>query len=415
MANKPSLRQEEIVPVRKVMLAVQHIFAMFGATVLVPKLTGLDPSVALFTSAVGTIIFHLITKGQVPAYLGSSFAFIAPIIAAKKEFGISGAMLGCLTAGIIYMIMSAIIKLVGTDLFEKYLPPVVVGPVIMTIGLGLAPTAKDMATQHLPTAIFTLAVAIIISIFAKGILKVIPILIGVVAGYIFALGAGIVDLAPVMEAAWLALPDFSLPSVKEFSASLPAALIIAPIAVVTMVEHLGDVLALSKTVDREFIEEPGLHRTMLGDGVATAFAALLGGPPNTTYGENIGVLAITKVHSPVVIELAACFIFVMSFVQKLGALIRTIPEAVMGGIVILLFGMIASIGLRTLIENEVDLSKNRNLVIVSTILVIGISNLAFPIPGLETELKGMGLAAIVGIALNILLPKRKKSETIKAE
>lgn len=411
--KKESLRAEKLALPQKVILGIQHMFAMFGATVLVPKLTGLNPSVALFTSAVGTIIFHLITKGKVPAYLGSSFAFIAPIIAAKESFGIPGAMLGCLTAGLIYIIMSAVIKTVGSDFLEKFLPPVVVGPVIMTIGLGLAPTAKDMATQHLPTAIFTLAVAIVISIFGKGLIKVIPILIGVVSGYIFAYLAGIVDLAPVQQAAWLALPNFSLPSMKEFSASLPAVLIIAPIAVVTMVEHLGDVLALSKTVDREFIEEPGLHRTLLGDGIATAFAALLGGPPNTTYGENIGVLAITKVHNPVVIEIAAVFVFGMSFVQKLGALIRTIPSAVMGGIVILLFGMIASIGLRTLIENEVDLSNNRNLVIVSTVLVIGISNLAFTIPGLGTDLKGMGLAAIVGILLNILLPKsaEDKSDT----
>ncbi|SKA02547.1 uracil-xanthine permease family protein [Selenihalanaerobacter shriftii] len=412
---KKSLRAGELPISRKVILGIQHMFAMFGATVLVPNLTGLNPSVALFTSAVGTIIFHVITKGQVPAYLGSSFAFIAPIIAAKEAFGIPGAMIGSLTAGLIYILMSGVIRTIGTDFIEKYLPPVVVGPVIMTIGLGLAPTAKDMASAHLPTAIFTLAVTIVISIFAKGLLKVIPILIGIISGYIFAFYFGIVDLAPVQEAAWLAMPNFSLPSVSEFSASLPAVLIIAPIAIVTMVEHLGDVLALGSTVDREFIEEPGLHRTLLGDGVATAFAALLGGPPNTTYGENIGVLAITKVHNPVVIEFAAVFVLGMSFIQKVGALIRTIPPAVMGGIVILLFGMIAAIGLRTLIENQVDLSNNRNLVIVSTILVIGISGLAFNIPGLDVELAGMGLAAIVGIILNILLPESIQSNPQETE
>ncbi|KXS42752.1 MAG: uracil permease [Candidatus Frackibacter sp. T328-2] len=410
--KKESLRNETLSTSRKMILAVQHMFAMFGATVLVPNLTGLNPSVALFTSAVGTLIFHVITKGRVPAYLGSSFAFIAPIIAAKESFGIAGAMLGCLTAGLVYVIMSVVIRTIGTDFIERFLPPVVVGPVIMTIGLGLAPTAKDMASAHLPTAIFTLAVTIVISIFARGLLKVIPILIGIISGYIFAYFVGIVDLTAVQNAAWFALPNFSLPSISEFSASAPAILIVAPIAIVTMVEHLGDVLALSKTVDREFIEEPGLHRTLLGDGVATAFAALLGGPPNTTYGENIGVLALTKVHNPIVIELAAAFVFGMSFIQKVGALIRTIPAAVMGGIVILLFGMIAAIGLRTLIENKVDLSDNRNLVIVSTILVIGISGLAFKIPGLGVELAGMGLAAIVGILLNIVLPE---SETIEAD
>lgn len=407
--QKKSLRAENLAMSRKIILGIQHMFAMFGATVLVPNLTGLSPSVALFTSAVGTMIFHLITKGQVPAYLGSSFAFIAPIIAAKESFGIPGAMLGCLTVGIIYIVMSGVIRMVGTDFIDKYLPPVVVGPVIMTIGLGLASTAKDMATGHLPTAIFTLLVTIAVSVYARGLLKIIPILIGIIAGYIFAYFGGIVDLTQVYEAAWFALPDFSFLSLSEMSANLPAILIVAPIAVVTMVEHLGDVLALSKTVDKDFIEDPGLHRTLLGDGVATAFAAFFGGPPNTTYGENIGVLAITKVYNPIVIELAALFVFAISFVQKVGAFIRSIPPSVMGGIVILLFGMIASIGLRTLIENEVDLSKNRNLVIVSTILVIGISDLPLSIPGLGVELKGMGLAAIVGILLNLILP------TVKSE
>ncbi len=426
---KQRIDDSELKTPRLLILAVQHLFAMFGATILVPSLTGLNPAVALFASGSGTLIFHLITKGQVPAYLGSSFAFIGPIIAAKESYGLPAALLGCLVAGLIYIIMASIIRKVGTDFIEEYLPSVVVGPVIMTIGLGLAPTAKDMAMQHLPTALFTLAVAIAVSVLGRGLLKIIPVLMGMIAGYVYALIFGIVDLTPVVEASWMAVPDFtSVLEVESLGAGISAVALIAPIAIVTMVEHLGDVLALSRTVDQDFIEEPGLHRTLLGDGVATAFASFLGGPPNTTYGENIGVLAITGVHEPVVVELAAVIVLGVSFIQKIGAVIQTIPEAVMGGIAILLFGMIASIGLRTLIENEVDLSQNRNLVIVSTILVIGISGIPLTINFVEIvnflqldgsevikqaaetidvlEFKGMGLAAIVGIVLNLLLPKQ---------
>ncbi|WP_459837830.1 uracil-xanthine permease family protein [Halanaerobaculum tunisiense] len=412
-----------------VILAIQHLFAMFGATVLVPSLTGLNPGVALFSSGVGTLLFHLITKGQVPAYLGSSFAFIGPIIAAKESYGLPAALLGCLVAGLIYMTSAFLISKIGTNFIDDYLPPVVVGPVIVTIGLGLAPTAKDMAMNHLPTAIFTLAVAIAVSVLGRGLLKVIPILVGIIAGYLFALANGLVDTTAIIEASWFAIPDFTsvfaLDSIKN---GISAITLIAPVAIVTMVEHLGDVLALSKTVDEDFIEQPGLHRTLMGDGVATAFASLVGGPPNTTYGENIGVLALTGVHNPVIVELAAVIVLAISFIEKIGALIQTIPEAVMGGIVILLFGMIASIGLRTLVENEVDLSINRNLVIVSTILVIGISDIPFTIDFVQLteflqlakidivsriaqaidvlKFQGMGLAAMVGILLNMLLPQQ---------
>ncbi|MGM0502601.1 MAG: uracil-xanthine permease family protein [Bacillota bacterium] len=426
---KKKLQESDLSTSRLVILAVQHLFAMFGATVLVPSLTGLNPGVALFTSGAGTLIFHLVTKGQVPAYLGSSFAFIGPIIAAKDSYGIPAALLGCFAAGIIYFIMSIVIQKIGTDFIDDYLPPVVVGPVIMTIGLGLAPTAKDMAMNNLPIAIFTLAVTIIVSVMGKGLFKVIPILIGIISGYILALFTGVVDVSPIINASWLAVPNFnSVFNLQSWGDGISAIALIAPIAIVTMVEHLGDVLALSKTVDENFIEEPGLHRTLMGDGVATMFASFLGGPPNTTYGENIGVLAITGVHNPLIIELAAIFVVGISFVEKMGALIRTIPQSVMGGIVILLFGMIASIGLRTLVENEVDLSQNRNLVIVSTILVIGISGIVFEIDFLALtkilnldqfaivskfadavkiiKFEGMGLAAIVGIAINLLLPQK---------
>ena len=403
--NINRLKEDGINNQELMILALQHMFAMFGSTVLVPSLTGLNPAIALFTSGLGTLIFHLITGGKVPAYLGSSFAFIAPIIAAKSQFGTDGAMLGIITVGIVYAVMSFVIRMVGTEFFRKLLPPVVVGPVIITIGLGLAPAAKDMASEHLLTAFVTLVIAVSISVFAKGIIKVIPILLGIIGGYIFAAFMGLVDFSPVMEASWFAFPKFSLP---EISGNLRAITLIAPIALVTMVEHLGDVLAISSTTKNDFIEDPGLHRTLLGDGIATLIAGLFGGPPNTTYGENVGVLAITKVYNPIIIQLTAVIVILSSFVQKLGVLIRTIPTAVMGGIVFLLFGMIASIGLRTLVENNVDLSNNRNLVIVSVTLLVGISNLTITVSGLEFA--GMGLAALVGIIMNLVLPEMDKSE-----
>ncbi|MFW6030300.1 MAG: uracil-xanthine permease family protein [Halanaerobiales bacterium] len=358
--NVRELKENNMTSSKVLVMALQHMFAMFGATVLVPSLTGLNPSVALFTSALGTLIFHLITGSKVPAYLGSSFAFIAPIIAAKSQFGTEGALLGVISVGIIYSLMALLIKFIGTDFFRKLLPPVVVGPVIITIGLGLAPTAKDMASEHLLVAVVTLAIAIAFSVLAKGIFKVIPILMGIIGGYTFAAILGIVDFTAVNNAAWFALPEFTIP---QIAGNLKALTLIAPIALVTMVEHLGDVIALGTTTDKDYINEPGLHRTLLGDGIATAIAGLFGGPPNTTYGENIGVLAITKVYNPLIIEITAVIVLLSSFVQKLGMLIQTIPVAVMGGIVFLLFGMIASIGLRTLIENNIDLSNNRNLVI----------------------------------------------------
>lgn len=398
--NVRDIKKSDMNSSKVMVMALQHMFAMFGATVLVPSLTGLNPSVALFTSALGTLIFHLITNGKVPAYLGSSFAFIAPIIAAKSQFGTEGALLGVVTVGIIYTVISFIIKLIGTELFRKLLPPVVVGPVIITIGLGLAPTAKDMASEHLLIAAVTLAIAIGFSVFAKGIFKVIPILMGIIGGYIFAAVLGFVDFTSVKSAAWFAFPDFTLP---QISGNLKALSLIAPIALVTVVEHLGDVIALGTTTEKDYINDPGLHRTLLGDGIATTVAGLFGGPPNTTYGENIGVLAITKVYNPLIIEITALIVFISSFIQKLGMLIQTIPVSVMGGITFLLFGMIASIGLRTLIENNVNLSNNRNMVIISVILVIGISNLTISFAGVEFA--GMGLAALVGILLNIILPE----------
>lgn len=421
-------------------LSLQHVFAMFGATVLVPILTGLNPLTALFTSATGTLLFHLVTGGKVPAYLGSSFAFIAPIIAVKSSMGVAAATGACLVAGLMYLVVALLVKLVGLQAIQRFIPPVVVGPVIMTIGLALAPEAKNMVTAYETSNIFiamvTLAAAIAISIFAKGIFKILPILGGVVIGYVFTLilqiesvfnlpfvqavlPEKIIDLSAVGDAAWFALPKFvneaaySATGGAEFLLprfALPALLIIAPIAIVTMVEHLGDMLAISKTAETDYLDKPGLHRTLTGDGLATAWAGLFGGPPNTTYGENIAVLAITKVFNPIVVQLAAVFIFIFSLSPKLGALLNTIPDAVKGGIAILLFGMITAVGIRTLVEKQVDLSKVRNLIIVSTILILGISGIGLFQYQLETSqvflLEGMGLGAVVGLLLNILLPDK---------
>ena len=413
-------------------LSIQHVFAMFGATILVPLLTGLNPATALFTSATGTIIFHIITGGKIPAYLGSSFAFIFPIIFVAERYGFSAATGACIVAGIVYLIASLLVKKVGIKAIEKFIPPVVVGPVIMTIGLGLAGVARDMSSGNMFIALFTLAVVIGFSIFAKGFFKLIPILAGIVFGYgatlllqtnIAAkipfidtlLPEKLIDFSSMADAAWFAFPQFVSEAAYNQTGGvellvptfvLPAILAIAPIAVVTMIEHLGDMLAISRTVGTDFLDKPGLHRTLAGDGVATAWSGLIGGPPNTTYGENIGVLAITKVHNPLVVQVAAGIVLVFSLIPKVGAFLGTIPAPVMGGIVILLFGMIASVGIRTLVEKQVDLSQVRNLIIVSTILILGISGIAFPLSP-TIEITGMGLGALSGIVLNLVLPNKE--------
>lgn len=429
--------KEKTLPLSRLLpLSLQHVFAMFGATVLVPLLTGLNPATALFTSAVGTILFHFITGGKVPAYLGSSFAFITPITVVALDLdgglglGYAAAMGACIVAGLVYVLTAFVVKLVGIKAIERYIPPVVVGPVIMTIGLGLAGTAQDMSSGNLFIAFFTLAVVIVTSIFAKGFFKLIPVLIGLVSGYLLTLllqtdalqGIAFVQkyLLPekliffenVVQAPWFALPKFVSEAAYGGTSGVeflmprflwPAIVAIVPAAIATMVEHLGDVLAISRTTGNNFVEKPGLHRTLIGDGLATSLAGFLGGPPNTTYSENVGVLAITKVYNPIIVQLTAVLVLLFSLSPKVGALLRTIPNPVMGGISIILFGMIASVGIRTLVEKQVDLSKVRNLMIVSTILIFGISGLA--IGGLQ----GMGLGALTGILLNIILPDRPES------
>jgi uracil permease len=408
-------------------LSIQHVFAMFGATILVPLLTGLNPATALFTAGTGTLLYIAITGAKVPAFLGSSFAFIAPLIAITASSGLPYAMGGAVAAGIFYCVIGLIIKFAGTRWLDRALPPVVIGSVIVVIGLNLAPTAMAMAMNEggaadgnyslvlLSIAAVTLGVTVASNILLKGFFSVIPILIGLVAGYLFTLIMGlfvpayhIIDFQVIADASWFGLPAFTVP---KFSFVPVLTFVIVSLA--TICEHLGDTLVTSKVVGQEFYKNPGLHRTLAGDGLATAWAALWGGPPNTTYGENIGVMAITKVYSVWVIGGAAVIAVVLSFFQKFGALIRTIPTPVMGGISMLLFGIIASSGLRTIVESGVDYKDKRNLTISSVIFVIGIGGgrLAFNITrDVQFQLAGVALATVVGIILNLVFPAEKPKQ-----
>jgi uracil permease len=380
-------------------LGLQHAFTMFGATILVPLLTGLDVNVALFTAGIGTLWFHLVTKGRVPVFLGSSFAFIAPVAMVVTDMGIPAAQGGIIVAGLLYLVFGILIHFLGTEFMQRILPPVVTGPIIMVIGLNLAPVAIESASQNWPIALIVLATVAFVSLYVKGFLRLLPVISGIVVGYIMCLFAGIVDTTPVVQAAWIRIPQFTLPVFDAAAIGL-----IAPAAFASMVEHVGDILAVGATVEDDFIEDPGLTRTLFGDGFATSLAGLLGGPANTTYSENTGVLALTKVWKPEVMRIAAVIAVIMAFVGKLGAIIRTIPAPVIGGISIVLFGMIAAIGVRTMVENQVDLKDSRNLLVASVILVVGIGGAIITLWG-NAQLGGMGLAAILGIILNQILPK----------
>lgn len=403
-------------PVQWLLLSIQHLFAMFGATVLVPALTGMSPAIALISSGMGTLAFIIITKGRVPSYLGSSFAFINPIIAVKAFSGFAGIMLGSFLVGVTYALVALIIAKAGTKWLMKLLPPVVVGPVIMVIGLGLASTAIGMVTNnaageydlnYILVGLVTLAITIVVSIFTRGFISVVPVLIGIVGGYLFSIWMGIVDLTHVTQAKWFALPPFQIPFVNftpEFSWKV--VFLMVPVAIVPIAEHIGHQLVLSKVVGKDLIHDPGLDRSMLGDGVATILASFIGGPPNTTYGENIGVLAITRAFSIYLFIGAAILAILFGFCGKIAALLSTIPTPVMGGVSILLFGIIASSGLRMLVENKVDFSHKRNLVIASVILVIGIGGAAIHV-GDSFSLEGMALASIIGVILNQVIPGKQ--------
>lgn len=421
MNNKPLLDIKDIPsPFQWVTLSLQHLFAMFGATILVPYLVGLSPAIALISSGLGTIAFLIITKFQVPAYLGSSFAFITPIIAAKAGGGPGAAMIGTFLAGLVYGVVALIIKRAGYRWIMRLLPPVVVGPVIIVIGLSLAGVAVDMAMNvpgtseysliHFSAALVTLAATIVFSIFGKGMLSMVPILGGIVVGYIYSLAIGIVDLSGIKTAKVFEMPDFIFPFVHyDVSISWKLAMLMVPVAIVTLSEHIGHQLVLSKVVGRDYIKEPGLHRSIMGDGMATMISGLIGGPPKTTYGENIGVLAITRVYSVYVLLGAAVIATVFGFIGKITALISSIPTPVMGGVSILLFGIIASSGLRMLVDSKIDFGNTRNLVVSSVILVIGIGG-AFIKVSESFEIHGMALAALVGVILNLVLPGRPEVE-----
>lgn len=399
-------------------LSLQHMFAMFGATILVPQLVGLSPAIALLTSGIATIVFVLVTGFKVPAYLGSSFAFIAPIIAATESGGVGSAMIGSMFVALVYALISLLIWKTGPRWIMKLLPPVVVGPVIMVIGLALAPTAVSMASTipvngiptynllHFSAAMVTLAAAIICLMFFRGVVSLMPVLIGIIVGYIYSAVIGILDFTPVKEAEIFEIPKFLIPGIHyEFVVTPTLLLIMVPISIVTISEHIGHQLVLGRVVNKDFIKDPGLNRSLLGDGLGTFISGLLGGPPKTTYGENIGVMAITRVYSVYVIIGAAIFAIIFSFLGKVMAIIQTIPTAVLGGISILLFGIIASSGLRMLVEHKVDFGSQRNLVIASVILVIGIGGATIRFSDTFT-VGGMALAAIIGVVLNLVLPGR---------
>lgn len=407
-----------------IILAFQHVFAMFGATILVPILVNsaagaevLTIPVTLVASGIGTLIYILCTKGKSPVYLGSSFAFIAPITAAYLKGGISGAMTGIMAVGLIYVIFAIIIKLIGKNWLDKLLPPVVIGPMIMIIGLGLAPSAISqiglssgaaLEWQPIVVALVAFLTTAIVAVAAKGFLKVIPFLIGIVAGYLAGVAVGIVDFTAITEAAIVGVPNFLIPFVS-YTPNFSAILTIAPIALVTIAEHIGDHTALSAIMNRDLLKDPGLDRTLLGDGIATFVAGAIGGPANTTYGENTSVVGMTKVASVWVIGLAAIIAIILGFFTKFTALISTIPTAVLGGVSLLLYGFIAVNGLKVLIQNQVDFSNTKNVIVASAMLVLGLGGATISIVSgdLAVTISGMSLAAVVGIILNLCLPTEK--------
>jgi len=386
---------------KTITLGIQHVFTMFGATVLVPIITGMDISVALFMAGLGTLVFHWITRGKIPAFLGSSFAFIAPILAVSAASGMAYAQGGLVVAGLVYLVLSGLITLFGVEKIIRFFPPVVTGPMIIVIGLKLAPTAIDMASTDWPLAMVAFAIVTVVSVFGRGFVRVIPVIIGMVGGYLAALLMGGIDFTLVREARFIGLPGFTA---ARFS--LEAVIMVAPIALATMVEHIGDVIAIGATVEKDFLKDPGLNKTLIGDGIATSISAFFGGPANTTYSENTGVLALTRAWDPRIMQLAAVFAMGLSMSPKLGALIQTIPTAVIGGISIILFGMIGSIGAKSLIENQVDFNLSRNLIIAAAIMVLGLGGAVMPlsIGTLDLEIAGMALAAVAGIFLNMVLP-----------
>ena len=399
------------------LLSLQHVFAMFGATILVPLILGMPVSVALFASGLGTLIYMVATQFKVPVYLGSSFAFISAMAFAMKQMNgdVSAAQSGVVLVGLVYVVVALAVKLIGTKWIDRLLPPIVIGPMIMVIGLGLANSAvtnagfiKDGTVQQITVAIVTFLITAFINTKAKGFFKIIPFLFGIIGGYIVAVLFGLVDFTPVLEVDWIAIPQLYLPFstngfFKEYHWYFgPETWAILPVAVVTIAEHIGDHTVLSQICGRQFLKTPGLHRTLIGDGVATAVSAFMGGPANTTYGENTGVVGMTRIASVSVIRNAALFAIGLSFLGKFTALISTIPNAVLGGMAILLYGVIASNGLKVLIEKQVDFREVRNLIIASSMLVLGLGGAILELG--PVTLSGTALCALAGVILNLVLP-----------
>lgn len=418
---------DERLPILKTIpLSFQHLFAMVGATILVPKLTGLDPAIALFCSGIGTLLYILCTKGMLPAYIGSSFAFIGAMGVASSSYGTKGMLSGVIAAGLVYVIVAAIIKFAGSAWLDKALPPVLIGAVVIVIGLSLAGVAADWSGliaktgadgNIVPTdykviavAAITLAVGIIGSMYFKGFMGIIPILTAMVVGYVAAIVFKIMPkeaIDEIMNAQFFRFPSFETPTMN-----IGAMIMMAPIAFVTLAEHIGHVYVTNNVCGRDFTKNPGLHRSILGDGLATMFAGLVGGPPNTTYGENIGVMAITKVYSVWVVGGAAIIATVLSFIGPVAMIIRHVPPAVMGGVSILLFGIIASSGFRVFVENKIDFGKKKNLIVASVVIVLGISGagLHFTVNGAPVDIHGVALATLVGMILTLVLPENSKTE-----
>ncbi|HHX74917.1 MAG TPA: uracil-xanthine permease [Firmicutes bacterium] len=399
--------RETRITLKNVVLGLQHLVAMSGATILVPLITGLSASVALFTAGVGTLIFHLVTKGKVPVFLGSSFAFIGVITIVGAQYGLEYATGGIVAAGLVYLLFALIVKLIGTERVKKLFPPVVTGSMIMVIGLTLAPVVINSnileapggtAGQRWLVAFSVAATMVIVSIFVKGFFKLTPILFGFIVGYLVSLPLGLVDTAAIAGAAWFKIPQFMLPKFN-----LEAIIVISSVTIVTFMEHIGDITTNGAVTKNDFFKDPGLAKTLIGDGLATSFAGLVGGPANTTYSENTGVLAMTGNFNPFTLEVAAVFAIILAFFGKLGVALQTIPAPVIGGASIILFGMIATIGLRTIKDGDVDLNQNRNLIIISIMLVLGISGVTLPITG-NIGLSGLSLSALTGIILNLVLP-----------
>lgn len=412
-------------PGRAVTLGIQHVFAMFGSTVLVPALTGLDPAVTLLSMGIGTLIFHLVTRGMVPAFMGSSFSFIASICAVaayctENSIGNFASYVGwgIIASGVLYLILSLLVKLFGAKRITGFFPPIVTGCMIIIIGMMLAPTAMGNITGAIAgiplwknwlVAVVTIAVIILVMFFTRGFIKLVPILIGIIVGYLLSLALGMVDTTPVAEARWFALPQVSLPATTNWDAIVFSITLIAPISIVTFVEHVGDITANGAVTGHNYIEEPGLHRTLLGCGLASIFSGGMGGPAATTYSENTGVLAATRNYNPATLRIAAVFAIVLALFGKVSGILASIPTPVMGGVSVILFGMIASVGLRMLVENKVDFTKSYNLVIAAVMLVIGLG-LSSGIDIGNINISGTAIAAVLGVILSKLLPKEDSDE-----